>query len=248
MIVAIIPARYTSSRFPGKPLANICGKPMIQWVYESSKKVPELSAVYVATDDNRIYDAVISFGGQALMTSENHSSGTDRVAECAEILGLADDDVVINVQGDEPLISPNSIRSLVNLFKGPNVYMGTLVKAIDNEEDLQNPNVVKAIFDKNNNAIYFSRYCVPYVRDNSISDSVIHYKHIGMYGYRKSFLVQLSRLPKSSLECAESLEQLRIIENGFTIKVAKTDFQTIGVDTPEQLAEVEKIIRGETNV
>ena len=239
-VIGVIPARYRSTRFPGKPLADICGKPMIQWVYESAVKVKQIEAVYVATDDVRIFDSVTGFGGQALMTSPDHTCGTDRLAECARVLDLGDDDVILNIQGDEPLIQPEMILDLLSLFTCPDVYMGTLKKRIENKEELENPNVVKVITDVNDDAIYFSRYCIPYERDDA---HTVHYKHIGIYGYRVWFLKKFSAMEKTVLERAESLEQLRVIENGMKIRVKETVYETVGVDTPEQLALVEQRLK-----
>ena len=241
--IAIIPSRYGSSRFPGKPLALIAGKPMIQWVYENVSKAAFLDAVYVATDDQRIFDCVENFGGKALMTASTHTCGTDRLAECADILKLEDEDIVLNIQGDEPLINPQMVADLYSTFDDVSVYMGTLKKLIDEAEELQNPNVVKVITDVNEYAIYFSRYCLPYERDEK---KTAHFKHIGAYGYKTWFLKKYSKMPKTSLEIAESLEQLRVIENGLKIKVKETRYQTIGVDTPEQIELVEnELIKGE---
>lgn len=237
--VAIIPSRYGSSRFPGKPLAMIGTKPMIQHVYEHVSEVEELDAVYVATDDQRIYDAVTSFGGKALMTSDKHTCGTDRLAECALILGLEDNDLVLNIQGDEPLIKAGMVRDLMSCFDDPAVVMGTLKKEITDEAEVSNPNVVKVVTDVNDDAVYFSRYALPFLRD--ASSHVRRFKHIGAYGYRKDFLLRFSSMPKSSLEIAESLEQLRVLENGYKIRVKETTFNTIGVDTPEQLKAVDQL-------
>lgn len=242
--IVIIPARYQSSRFPGKPLALINGKTMIQWVYENVKEVKALDEVYVATDDERIFNAVQTFGGKALMTSSAHTCGTDRLAECASILALKDEDIVLNIQGDEPLIKPQMVLDLLSTFDSEDVYMGTLKKLIDEDEELENPNVVKVITDTNDNAIYFSRYCLPYEREGK---HVKHYKHIGAYGYKTWFLYKFSKMKKTSLEMAESLEQLRVIENGLKIKVKETIYQTIGVDTPEQIELVEQELRKEGN-
>lgn len=239
-IIALIPSRYGSSRFPGKPLMLIKGKPMIQHVYEHVRCVEEISDVYVATDDNRIFDAVESFGGKALMTAQTHTCGTDRLAECAHILNLNKDDLILNIQGDEPTIRATMIRDLISCFESKDVYMGTLKKEILIKEELSNPNVVKVITDNSDNAIYFSRYCLPYERDNK---TVKHFKHIGVYGYRKWFLLQYSSMKKTSLEIAESLEQLRAIENGYKIRVKETQYQTVGVDTPEQVAQVEALMK-----
>ncbi len=235
--IAIIPSRYGSSRFPGKPLALISGKPMIQWVYENINNVDLLDAVYVATDDQRIFDCVESFGGKALMTASTHTCGTDRLAECVNILNLSDEDIVLNIQGDEPLIRPQMVLDLVSVFDDKNVYMGTLKKKIDIEEELSNPNVVKVITALNGDAIYFSRYTLPYERDGIKSP---HYKHIGAYGYKTWFLLKYSKMQKTQLEQAECLEQLRVLEYGYKIRVKETKWQTVGVDTPEQIGQVEK--------
>lgn len=242
-VVAIIPSRYGSSRFPGKPLAMIAGKPMIQWVYENVSKAAFLDAVYVATDDQRIFDCVEGFGGRALMTSDKHTCGTDRLAECAEILKLEDEDIVLNIQGDEPLINPQMVADLYSNFEDVDVYMGTLKKLIKEDDELDNPNVVKVINDVNDYAIYFSRYCIPFERDGKKTN---HYKHVGAYGYKTWFLKKYSKMEKTSLEISESLEQLRVVENGMKIKVKETEYQTIGVDTPEQIALVEnQLTKGE---
>lgn len=240
-IIAIIPSRYGSSRFSGKPLALIKNKPMIRWVYENVKKASAVSEVYVATDDRRIFDAVLQFGGKALMTSDKHTCGTDRLAECVGILSLSEEDIVLNIQGDEPLIRPEMITDLISCFDSSEVYMGTLKKKIEAEEELDDPNVVKVITDVNNYAIYFSRRCLPYERDGKSAE---HYKHIGAYGYTAKFLTEYSKMPRTPLELAESLEQLRVIENGLKIKVRETQYQSIGVDTPEQLARAEKFMEG----
>lgn len=239
-VFALIPSRYGSSRFPGKPLAIICGKPMIQWVYENVNRVKGLDGVYVATDDQRIYDAVLGFGGKALMTASTHTCGTDRLAECSDILALQPDDIVLNIQGDEPLIRPEMVNDLISIFDDETVYMGTLKKRIESDEEFDNPNVVKVINDINGDAIYFSRYAIPYERDGVRR---VHYKHVGTYGYKVWFLKKFSMMPKTELERAESLEQLRVIENGFKIRVKETVWQTVGVDTPEQIQLVEDLIR-----
>jgi len=237
--VAIIPSGYESSRFPGKPLALIAGKPMIQHVYERTVSVNKIDEVYVATDDRRIFDTVTSIGGKALMTSDKHTCGTDRLAECAEILEISDDDLILNIQGDEPLIRKEMIEDLISCFDDPSVLMGTLKKEITEEKELDNPNVVKVITDVNGNAIYFSRFRIPYRRGDFKAK---YFKHIGVYGYRKHFLMAFSSMEKTQLEKSESLEQLRVLENGYRIKVKETEYQTVGVDTPEQLKEVERLI------
>lgn len=244
MKIVIIPARYQSSRFPGKPLAEICGKPMIQHVYERASKTQDIDGIYVATDDKRIFDCVESFGGNVLMTSAAHTCGSERLAECVEILQLGVEDIVLNIQGDEPLISQEMIRDLISTFDDPDVYMGSLRKAITASNEVDNPNVVKVITDINNDAIYFSRFSLPYDR-NGIKP--MHYKHIGVYGYKVWFLKKYSQMPNSSLELSESLEQLRVLENGFKIRVKETSYQTVGVDTPEQLEAVKLLMRMENN-
>ena len=238
-IVSIIPARYQSSRFPGKPLAVILGKPMIQWVYERVSSVSEITEVYVATDDQRIYDAVLGFGGKAIMTGEC-SCGSDRVYQACENL---DADIILNIQGDEPMIKTEMIRDLISAFNDPEVKMATLKKEITSESDINNPNIAKLITDENSNAIYFSRSTIPYNRDGR--DDIKYYKHIGVYGYTKDFLKTFISLPQSSLENAEQLEQLRAIENGYKIRVIETQHQSIGVDLPEHIAIVEEEMKKE---
>jgi len=220
-------------------LATIGGKPMIQWVYENVKRVSCLKDVYVATDDQRIFDVVFGFEGKVLMTSAGHTCGTDRLAECADILNLDSDDIVLNIQGDEPLIRPEMVLDLISIFDDDSVYMGTLKKKIEDESEITNPNVVKVISDINGDAIYFSRYSIPYERDGKHRT---HFKHVGTYGYKVWFLKKYSKMLKTELELAESLEQLRVIENGLKIRVKETDWQTIGVDTPEQIALVENLL------
>jgi 3-deoxy-manno-octulosonate cytidylyltransferase (CMP-KDO synthetase) len=235
---AIIPARYASSRFPGKPLADMKGKPMIQRVYERVKQA--IDEVWVATDDSKILQAVEFFGGKAVMTSDLHRSGTDRCHEAFSKIAK-DTNVIINVQGDEPFIHPSQISTLIECFTDTSVQIATLVKPFRKEEgfdSLFNPNSPKVIFNKNQEAIYFSRSIIPYVRDckhTEWMDNQIFYKHIGMYAYRSDVLSQITRLPQSTLEKAESLEQLRWIENGYKIKIGFTDVETIGIDTPEDM-------------
>lgn len=243
--VAIIPARYNSSRFPGKPLASLNGKPLIQHVYESALQSSELDRIIVATDNESIFETVKSFGCEAVMTSPELPSGTDRIAEVTNNL---DYDIIVNVQGDEPLIRGEMIDSVVRLLDDKRASMGTLVKKIKNKEDIFNPHVVKAVFDREGFALYFSRASIPYYRnefsgsdDSDLNiDNLTFYKHIGMYSYRKDALLNLTGLPQTDLEKAEKLEQLRALENGYTIKVQETQFETIGVDTPEDLKKVEK--------
>lgn len=238
--IAIIPARYSSTRFPGKPLADMTGKPMIQRVYEQVKKA--VDEVWVATDDKRIYEAVIGFGGKAVMTSEKHRSGTDRIHEAFLKIGLKYD-IIINVQGDEPFIQPDQIQSLMACFDSNDTQLATLVKPFkpeDNFQVLSNPNSPKVVVNINNEAVYFSRSVIPFIRDNepdTWTSKHIFYKHIGMYAYRADVLQKVTQLPQSSLEIAESLEQLRWIENGYRIKVGYTDVETIGIDTPADMAK-----------
>lgn len=240
----IIPARYASIRFPGKPLADIGGKPMIQRVYEQANK--QLEHVIVATDDERIEKAVKAFGGNVAMTSGYHRSGTDRCAEVLSMLekeGINVPDVVINIQGDEPFIQPAQIAKLMQCFDPPGAEIATLVKPIEEPEDIFNPNKPKVILNSNSEAIYFSRSPIPYVRTFKKEEWVTkhtYYKHIGMYAYRSDILKKLTRLKPSVLEMAESLEQLRWIENGYRIKVNITNEETLGIDTPEDLEEIKR--------
>lgn len=241
--IGIIPARYASTRFPGKPLVEIGGKMMIQRVYDQVKDL--LDEVVVATDDQRIYDAVIGFGGKVVMTDENHKSGTDRCREAFEKCGSSYD-VVINIQGDEPFIQAEQIALLKSCFENSNTELATLVKPFTKEDGttaLFNPNTPKVILNNNSEAIYFSRSVIPYIRGTEESEWINHhifYKHIGLYAYRADILLRITEMPQSTLEIAESLEQLRWIENGLTIKVAITHHETIGIDTPEDLKKAEK--------
>lgn len=232
----IIPARYQSTRFPGKPLAMLNNKPMIQWVYESATNA--LEQVWVATDDDRILEAVKNFDGNVIKTQHPHKSGTDRCAEAAQILSeKIDFDVVINIQGDEPFIQPEQIEQLKSSFN-ENTEIATLIKKIDNTEELFNPNRPKVVIDNQQNAIYFSRSPIPFVRgeeQNYWLKVNTFWAHIGMYAYQKDVLQKITKLEPGRLELAESLEQLRWIENGFKIKTAVTEHQSIGIDTPDDL-------------
>lgn len=235
-ILGIIPARYASSRFPGKPLVDIGGKTMIQRVYEQAKKCEHLTEVIVATDDDRIFDHVASFGGLAVMTGTHHQSGTDRCAEVA--VAHQQYQVIINIQGDEPYIDPEQITKLATCFNSPEVQIATLVKRIKDEQELHNPNTPKVIVTKQSEAAYFSRSAIPHIRSEEPQNWLEFYpyfKHIGIYGYRADILQQITRLPISGLEKAEALEQLRWIENGYRIKVAETQLETYAVDTPDDL-------------
>ncbi len=236
-VIGIIPARYGSTRFPGKPLVEINGKSMIQRVYEQAKQTSALDHVVVATDDQRIVDAVNAFGGEVLMTAEHHQSGTDR---CKEVLlnQSIDFDIVVNIQGDEPYIDPEQITQAVNCFSDENTEIATLVKLITTNEELFNANKPKVLIDETDFAIYFSRAVIPFQRGIEQNDWIEHYnyyKHIGLYAYRADILKEITTISPSRLELAEGLEQLRWIENGYKIKVAITDTESLSVDTPEDL-------------
>ncbi|XHR92272.1 3-deoxy-manno-octulosonate cytidylyltransferase [Mucilaginibacter sp. UC70_90] len=238
-ILGIIPARYASSRFPGKPLVDIGGKTMIQRVYEQAKKCRSLSEVIVATDDDRIFNHVNGFGGVAVMTGANHQSGTDRCAEVARL--YPGYEVIINIQGDQPFIDPEQITKLTACFNDPDTQLATLVKRILTEQELHNANSPKVVINKLSEAIYFSRATLPHVRGQEPENWLefhTFYKHIGIYGYRADVLQLITKLPVSPLEKAESLEQLRWIDNGYRIKVAETELETHAVDVPEDLEKL----------
>ena len=244
-VIGVIPSRFGSTRFPGKPLAMIEGKPLIYWVVEQCKKTRSPSDVIVATDDDRIADAVKKFC-RVEMTSIHHPSGTDRVEE---VVKRSDADAAINIQGDEPLIAPEVIDAVADLIQKGREKMATAATLIKNNEEYENPNVVKVVLDVHDRALYFSRRTIPYCRDfagQSIEkqrESFPFLKHLGIYGYRRETLKRLVRLPVSSLERAEKLEQLRALENGIHIAVAKVAYESIGVDTPEDIARVERILK-----
>ncbi|MBW1982118.1 MAG: 3-deoxy-manno-octulosonate cytidylyltransferase [Deltaproteobacteria bacterium] len=245
--VGIIPARFASVRLPGKALAVIAGLPMIQHVHQRASEARLLSRVVVATDDERILEAVVGFGGQALMTAASHASGTDRVAEAARLLNLKDDTLVVNIQGDEPLLAPAAIDELVQgLAEAPEVPMATLAHAATEKEPFHDPSVVKVVFDTRGRALYFSRAPIP--ANRSAHPRPTYYKHLGIYAYRHSFLQQLTSLPPSPLEAAEKLEQLRVLEHGFHIRVITTSYDSIGVDTPEDLARVRALLAGDSTI
>ncbi len=243
-IIGIIPARYASTRFPGKPLAFIDGKSMIQRVFEQCKSADVLDKVVVATDDERIWDHVMDFGGEAVMTSQDHQNGTSRCVEA--ILKIEKDtgssfEVVINIQGDEPFIQAEQIQKVTAIFNNQDAQIGTLAKKITSDEELFNPSVVKLVLDKNGNAMYFSRNPIPYVRDVHETNWLSHadfYKHIGIYGYRKNILIELAMLEPTTLEMAEKLEQLRWMENKYQISVEYTEYDSLGIDTPEDLLKL----------
>ena len=260
-VLGIIPARYSSTRFPGKPLVSINGKSMIQRVYEQAKKAQSLAHVVVATDDKRIFDHVKNFGGNVMMSATEHQSGTDRCAEVAAMLNLevmtqvsqqaqsfAFDapralpfNAVVNIQGDEPFIDPEQIEKVIDILRGGIFQIATLAKVLDNQEDILNPNIVKAIFAADGRALYFSRSPIPNLRNvpqNEWSSKGEIFKHIGLYGYRMQTLQEIARLEPSRLEQLESLEQLRWLENGYAIGVGQTILETIGIDTPEDLKKI----------
>jgi len=244
--IGIIPARYASTRFPAKPLAVLGGKPVIQRVYEQVSGV--LDDVLVATDDERIFRAVEGFGGKVCMTSTSHRSGTDRIREAYENLGQPYD-VVVNIQGDEPFIQASQIRTVVSCFDDPATQIATLVKPFEPADGcaaLFNVNSPKVVVDNEMRALYFSRSVIPYLRGVPQEDWLSRhtfYKHIGLYAYRSDTLLEITRLPQSSLELAESLEQLRWLQNGYVIKVGVSDVETIGIDTPEDLARAEEFLK-----
>ena len=240
---AIIPARYASTRFPGKPLALLGNKPVIQHVYEQASSV--LSDVWVATDDDRIREAVEKFGGRIVMTRADHKSGTDRIEEAAEKTGTQAD-VVINIQGDEPFVQPSQIKTLMQLFDNADTQIGTLGKHFENIKAVNNPNSPKIVTDKQGFALYFSRSVIPYIRGAQDNEWLSHFpflKHLGLYAYRREVLHEITQLPQSSLEIAESLEQLRWLENGYRIRVGLTDVETVGIDTPEDLQRAEEFLK-----
>ena len=234
----IIPARYGATRFPGKPLVMIAGKPLIQRVYEQARKAKNLQRLIIATDDERIMSAARAFGADVKMTSPDHQSGTERVAEVAE--GL-DTPIIINIQGDEPLLQGQMIDDLVGVLQDDSIPMATLASKVTELERIQNQDIVKVVADKNGKALYFSRSPLPFQSADYFN------QHIGIYGYQKEFLMQFHALPVSRLEACEKLEQLRALENGYTIKIISTPFQVLSVDTPEDIMAVEKFIQKETN-
>ncbi|MBM4136920.1 MAG: 3-deoxy-manno-octulosonate cytidylyltransferase [Nitrospira sp.] len=245
--IVIIPARYDSTRFPGKPLSLLKGKTLIQHVYENSQGAHLIEDVIVATDSETIFEKVLSFGGKAVMTDRSHPSGTDRIAEVATSI---DYDIIVNVQGDEPLIRPQMIDDVIALLDDERASIGTLIKRITDTGEIMDPNIVKVVFDKDGFALYFSRSPIPYHRDEwknlgqvtGHGSRVTVFKHIGIYSYRREVLLALSRMEPTELEKREKLEQLRALENGITIKIQETFFETFGVDTPEDLERVEKCL------
>jgi 3-deoxy-manno-octulosonate cytidylyltransferase (CMP-KDO synthetase) len=257
-VVAIIPARYASSRFPGKPLVEIAGKPMIEWVYERTCLASGVGRVLVATDDERILHAVQRFGGDAVMTSSDHPTGTDRLAEVAATL---DAELIVNVQGDEPLIEPSAIDAALAPFADtPGLMMSTLRCPIPSLDELFDISITKVVTDQDDFALYFSKAPIPYHRDewgavtsmvsrlrlSGAAPPIVGWRHIGLYVYRRTFLLEFAQLPQTPLERLEKLEQLRAIEHGYRIKVVPTPYVSLGVDTPEDVAKVGRLLRGET--
>ncbi len=247
--IVIIPVRYASTRFPGKPLAVLGGKPVIQRVYEKAAKI--VDDVYVATDDQRIFDAVTAFGGKAIMTRADHKSGTDRIKEAADKICKEEGkefDVVINIQGDEPFVDSSQIETLCRQFDDSTTQIATLGKKFTSIEAVANPNSPKIIIDNRGFALYFSRSIIPFVRGIDINNWINQYpflKHLGIYAYRKEVLNEITSLPQSSLEIAESLEQLRWLQNGYRIRVGLTDIETVGIDTPDDLVRAEEFMKSE---
>lgn len=245
----IIPARYSSTRFPGKPLAQLAGKPVIQHVYEKAKSVIE--DVYVATDDDRIFNTVINIGGRAIMTRKDHKSGTDRIKEAVDKIEAEEKkmfDVVVNIQGDEPFVHKSQIETICRLFDDKSTEIATLGKFFNSMEAVKNQNSPKIVVDNNGFAMYFSRSVIPFIRGTAPDDWFGKFpflKHLGIYAYRSNVLNEITSLAQSSLEKAESLEQLRWLQNGYKIKVGLTDVETIGIDTPEDLARAESFLKGE---
>lgn len=235
--LGVIPSRYASTRLEGKPLKDICGHTMVEWVYKRALK-SKLDGVVVATDDERIVDQVKSFGGNVILTRKDHINGTSRIAEVCET--YTDYDVIVNIQGDEPLIEPDMINSIIDSFIEDNtIPMSTLKYKLTDMAEIENPNAVKVVTDKNDFAIYFSRSVIPYPRNLNMDN---YYKHVGIYGYKRDFVMEYAKMESTPLELSESLEQLRVLENGYKIKVLETPYKIIGVDTQEELERVREYI------
>ena len=240
-VLAVIPARYASTRLPGKPLAMIAGKPMIQHVFERVKRAETISRAVVATDDQRIIDAVKSFGGEAILTRTDHATGTDRVAEVAAHIQAT---IYVNVQGDEPLVDPATIDAVVAaMLEDDAIQVGTPCSAITRQPDIMDPNVTKVVRDFEGNGLYFSHAPIPWVRDTGDTVTARHWKHIGIYAFRRDVLLEIPTLPPGDLERVEKLEQLRWLENGFRIRVVETDYDAVSVDVPADIDRVEKLLR-----
>ncbi len=240
-VVCIIPSRYESSRFPGKPRADLCGKPMIQHVYERVARAKAIPYVAVATDDERIFNAVKKFGGNAVMTAATHRSGTDRIAEAVKTMNLAPEAIVVNIQGDQPIFEPVQVDEVIQpLLDDPALNMSTLIYKIILEEEITHPHAVKTVFDDQGFALYFSRATVPYVRSKNMTAD--YYKHHGIYAYRRDFLDTFTSLPEGKLERLEALEQLRALEHGYKIKVVITPHDSVEVDNEQELERVRRIL------
>jgi 3-deoxy-manno-octulosonate cytidylyltransferase (CMP-KDO synthetase) len=244
--LGVIPARWASTRLPGKVLIDIAGKPLIQHVWERAKKARRLADVIIACDEPHVVDRARAFGAHAVLTAKDHPSGSDRVAEAAR---KSDADIIVNIQGDEPLIAPKLIDGLVDaLAKDGAAAVATAVKRIAGEEEFRNPNVVKVVIDQKGNALYFSRASIPFKRDGKPSDFSKYFRHLGIYAYRRDFLFSYCQWPKSFLEQEECLEQLRVLEAGYRIKCVETDVETIGVDTPEDVIRVASYLEANANI
>lgn len=238
-IIGVIPARYRSSRFPGKPLVDICGKPMIYWVYQQAKKVPEFHEIYVATDDERIRSACESLSMNVIMTSDCHKTGSDRVAEVAS---KVEGDLFVNVQGDEPVIEPEMIRQVISLFtEDDSVYFGSLKKEITDPDEILASSTVKVVTDDRGDAMYFSRSVIPSNRKDGRLARV--FRHVGIYAYKKDFLLKFAAMEQTELELGEGIEPLRAMQRGYKIRLKETEYSSIGVDLPEHISLVEKVIR-----
>lgn len=242
-IIGVIPARYKSTRFPGKPLCNICGKPMIWWVYQQVLKVKEFENIYIATDDERIRKACLEYNMNVIMTSDKHQTGSDRVGEVAE---KVEGDLFINIQGDEPVIQPEMIRQVISIFEDETVYFGTLKKEIKDEEEIKSTSTVKVVTNKAGDAMYFSRSVVP--SNCKDGEQARVFRHVGIYAYKKDFLLEFVKMPQTELELGEAVEPLRALENGYHMRVRETEFDSIGVDEPKHIAMVEKVLREEGKV
>ena len=240
-IIGVIPARYKSSRFPGKPLVSICGRPMIYWVYEQAKKVTEFDEIYVATDDERIRDACIEYNMKVIMTSEHHETGSDRVAEVAS---KVDGDLFVNIQGDEPVIQPEMIRQVISIFtEDDSVYFGSLKKEITDPEEIRATSTVKVVTDDRGDALYFSRSVIPSnVKDGQLARV---FRHVGIYAYKRDFLLEFTKMSQTELELGEGIEPLRAMQKGYKIRLKETEYTSIGVDLPEHVTKVEQVLQKE---
>jgi 3-deoxy-manno-octulosonate cytidylyltransferase (CMP-KDO synthetase) len=244
MAIAVIPARYAATRLPGKPLVDLAGKSMIEHVWERARRAKRISRVIIATDDDRILQAAAGFGAEAVMTRSEHRSGTERVAEVAVSSTHDGDEIFVNVQGDEPLVEPDAIDTLVEAIElDENVSIATLMVPISKPADIMDPNIVKVVLDFDDNALYFSRAPIPWVRDREAPVHVQHKKHLGLYAFRRTALLDFPTLPLGDLERVEQLEQLRWMENGYKIRVAETEHDSVSVDVPEDVARVEQLLR-----